>query len=270
MARKQTMKRVSNGAAAPARRGTKTAPGIGSTLPRDKVFEMYLELGPARSLRRLQEAVALRWPANKVGVATLQRWSKADDWQARIDAYEAGMRSAATANPVPAPVIPIATDGTDDIASLEAAASQALTMALRTTALQVTRPSDVKALVDTANRALDLAAKMKQQRAAVSNQSDLVTLGAELLGRITAARRKDFIALAKAAAEAACSAAGITEASAMTDVLSRAAGALGMRLTADGKFEDAVIEEEQAAAVEAEPDAFCSSSSAVCEVPRAI
>jgi hypothetical protein len=247
----------------------KTAPGVASTLPRDKVFEMYRDLGPARSLRRLQEAVALRWPANKVGVATLQRWSKDDRWQGQIDAFEAGMRSAAAANPAPAPAMPISTDGTDDIASLEAAASQALTMALRTTALQVTRPSDVKALVDTANRALDLASKMKRERAAISNQSDLVTLGAELLGRITAARRKDFIAAAKAAAEAACSAAGLTEAGAMTDVLARAAGALGMRLTADGKFEDAVIE-EQAAAVEPEPDAFCFSSSASFDASRSI
>jgi hypothetical protein len=81
-------------------------------------------------------------------------------------AFEAGMRSANAANPAPAPVMPIMADGTDDIASLEAAASQALTMALRTTALQVTRPSDVKALVDTANRALDLASKMKRERAA--------------------------------------------------------------------------------------------------------
>ncbi len=210
--------------------------GRPSGVPHETVFEMYRELGQGRTFRKLAEAVKMRWPANAVAYTTLAGWAKQHDWAKRISEYERGLRQSAPA--------PIAAFQGDDVEALEKAASQALARVLSSSQVAVTKPGDVKALVDTANKALELADRLRAKREGTATSEEIAEFGRTLMVRIDQARKKDFVACAKAAAEAACEEAGLTKLS--VKVLRAAAGALGLRVGEDGKIEETAetIDEE--------------------------
>lgn len=216
------LKRPSTNPAPRPRQPSPGLPGQPSGIPHEKVFEMFRDLGPDRTFRKLAEAVRLRWPANAVAYSTLAQWAKQHGWKKHIAEYERGLRRATQAA---APAIDLT--GTDDVTVLEKAASVALARALQAGAVAVTKPGDVKALVDTAGKALELAERLKQGRSGTATSQEIAAFGDELVGKIDEARRKDFVACAKAAAEAACEAAGIVGKDAMVRVIRASAGALG-------------------------------------------
>jgi hypothetical protein len=229
--------------------------GLASGVPHEDVYAMYRALGPARSLRRLVEAVKLRWPANPVALGTLSSWAAKDDWKRRIEEYERGLSDGQGGGGAISPPVPSGGELiVDDVAVLEQAASQALASALRATSVAVRSPSDVKALVDTANKALELAERLKTQRTGVATSEEIAAFGAKLLDRVDIARRKDFIAMAKTAAEAACAEAGTTN---LVAVLKKTAASLGMRVDDEGKFYD--LENEETSDDAVLPDTHQSS-----------
>jgi hypothetical protein len=195
----------------------------------EKAFEVYRDLGPDRSFRKCAQAVKLLWPANPVAYTTLAGWAQKQGWSKRIEDYENGMRQAQSA----LSAAPSVLEG-DDVAALEKAASQALAAALRATSVAVTRPGDVKALVDTASKALELADKLKRDRTGTATRQEIAAFGAKLLGRIEEARRRDMVEMVKAATEAACREAGTTN---LAAVLKEAAAAVGLRVGSDGEIE---------------------------------
>jgi len=195
---------------------------------------MYRNLGPARSIRRLEEAVRLRWPANPVSTGTLGNWGTRDGWVKLIAEYELGLKEGTEKGGgiergVKGGVV------VDDVGVLEQAASQALAAALRATSVAVRNPSDIKALVETANKALELADRLKERREGKATSLEVAEFGSKLLADIDIARRKDFIFMAKTAAESACAEAGTSN---LVEVLKKTAGALGMRVNDDGVFYD--------------------------------
>ena len=213
----------------------KLLPGQATGHNHDEVYVMYRNLGPARSLRKLGEAVGMRWPANPVATGTLANWASKEGWSRRVAEYELGLKEGREQGGVPLPVVGRRGEEVDDVGVLEQAASQALASALRATSVAVRSPSDVKALVETANKALELADRLKQRREGKATALEIAEFGSKLLKDIDVARRKDFIFMAKTAAESACAEAGTTN---LVAVLKKTAGSLGMRVNDDGVFYD--------------------------------
>lgn len=219
------MAKTMKGPAAPAKKGGKPAD------PRhEKIFEMYRDLGPGRSFRKLLEAIQVRWPANPLSLGTLSNWSLKSDWKRRIEQYDAGLKAVVASAPSPLTT----EDSGDDVDNLKRAASKALAGALQSANVAVTKPADLKALIDMASKALELADKLEGERSGTSTPQEIIDFGAKLLGRIEEARRKDIIVLVKTAAEAACVEAGKTN---LLPVLKKAAAAVGMRVNDVGEIE---------------------------------
>jgi acyl-CoA reductase-like NAD-dependent aldehyde dehydrogenase len=95
----------------------------------------------------------------------------------------------------------------------------------------------VKALVETASKALELADKLKQERAGTATAREIAEFGGKLLDRIEQARRRDIDGVIKAAVEAACQAAGITNAADVANVVKAAAAEVRLRVKDDGEID---------------------------------
>lgn len=198
---------------------------------RERIFEMYRELGPARSFRKLMEAIQVRWPANPLSLGALSTWSSKYDWKKRIEEYDLGVSNgvSAGASIAGAPSTPQAPadDGGDDVKNLKQAASKALARALQSANVAVTKPGDVKALIDMASKALELADKLENERSGTSTPQEIADFGMKMLKRIEDARRKDIIVIVKTATETACAEAGSTN---LLPVLKKTAAAVGLRV----------------------------------------
>ena len=220
----KTLKRPTTPATKPPRKGAFVADPR-----REQVFVLYRDLGPGRSFRKLQEAVSVRWPANPLSLGTLSNWSTQFGWKKRIEEYELGQQRATPTTT--SQQVPVAGD---DVDNLRKAASQALARALQGMSVPITKPGDVKALVDTASKALELADKLKQERTGTATSAEIAEFGRKLLDRIEQARRKDIVTMVKAAVEAACAEAGTTN---LIAVMRKAAMAVGMRVNDGGEIE---------------------------------
>lgn len=198
----------------------------------EKAFEVYRDMGPGRSFRKLAAALKLCWPANPVAYSTLAGWAQKQGWSKRSEEYERGLRHAQTA----APAVTTLLEG-DEVDALEKAASQALATVLRATAVAVTKPGDLKALVDTASKALELADRLKQARTGAATAQEVADFGRKLLDRIAAARRRDIDVVIMAASKAACQAAGITNDVEVAQVVKVAVAEVGLRVKEDGQIE---------------------------------
>lgn len=222
----KTMKRPS-----PAKPAASPRPGAFKADPRrETIFEMYRDLGPGRSFRKLQEAVAVRWPANPISLGALNGWSTQFGWRKRIEEFELGQQRATPTQPPQQ----VSVSSDDDVENLQRAASSALARVLQGMQVAITRPGDVKALVDTASKALELADKLKQERTGTATSEEIATFGAKLLDRIIEARRKDVVTMLKAVVEAACAEAGTT---AILAVMKKGAAAIGLRVNDEGEID---------------------------------
>jgi len=177
------------------------------------VLTACLHLGAARSYHKLREAVAIRWPTNPISIGSISAWGKKDGWRKRIDEFERGQQTFQAAAAATASTSPGKEAEVDDVESLNRAASFALARALRAAggAIAVQRPSDIKALIELAEKATNLANQLRDERSQGASEEEIAELGNKMLDRSLAARRKDFAFMAREAALAACNASGCTD-----------------------------------------------------------
>jgi hypothetical protein len=193
---------------------------------REAAFATYRDMGSSRSLAALARKLKKDHPEIAVSRQSLEKWSRMHGWAKRIAAHDA----AAPAPPHPGGLK--VDPNFDQVGSLLSAANQAIIRAMSATPT-VTKPSEVKSLVDAATAALNLADRIKAQHTGRSTQEEIAEFGGRLLDQITLARRKDMGVLARAAAEAACREAGTTN---LEAVLKAAAASVGLHVDEEGKI----------------------------------
>src|SRR5215472_2157390 len=59
----------------------------------EKAFQIYLDMGPKRSLARLQRLLTMDHPKLARSVPAIEMWSRKYEWQKRIEAHEDGLRA---------------------------------------------------------------------------------------------------------------------------------------------------------------------------------
>ena len=127
---------------------------------REDIFRVYRDLGPARSYNRL--IVAIRDRFGEVNKRQLMTWSKEYSWQERLhahDAEEEKRRSLALSEQ------DALDPNFDQQDALLRAAAKALKRALEATVTVAIKPSELKALVDTAVNAIKLVEMLRSGEA---------------------------------------------------------------------------------------------------------
>jgi hypothetical protein len=127
---------------------------------REDIFRVYRDLGPARSYNRL--IVAIRDRFGEVNKRQLMTWSKEYSWQERLhvhDAEEEKRRALALAEQ------DALDPNFDQQDVLLRAAAKALKRALEATVTVAIKPSELKALVDTAVNAIKLVEMLRSGEA---------------------------------------------------------------------------------------------------------
>ena len=127
---------------------------------RELAFALYRNMGKRRSFPALERELKRNHPEIAVSRQSLEKWSKAHQWAQRVTVYD--QAAAATQ---PQQVNPDVDPNFDQVASLLGAANQAIMRAMSATPA-VTKPSDVKALVDSAANALKLIETVRRIRLA--------------------------------------------------------------------------------------------------------
>jgi hypothetical protein len=176
----------------------------GYILPYDKLkqrelaFAAYRDLGPARSMHKLAELLKRDHADIAVTRPSLERWSRMHDWQARVKAHDKAMAQGRTQALAP-PGRPgvVADPNFDQIDALLSAANQALTRAMSASPV-VTKPSDVKALVDSAANALKLVETIKMNQVGKVSRQEVASEIERILGEVEKARRHDVELLVEA------------------------------------------------------------------------
>ena len=129
---------------------------------REDIFRVYRDLGPARSYNRL--IVAIRDKFGAVNKRRLMTWSKEYSWQERLhvhDAEEEKRRALALALAEQDALDP----NFDQQDALLRAAAKALKRTLEATVTVAIKPSELKALVDTAVNAIKLVEMLRSDGA---------------------------------------------------------------------------------------------------------
>jgi hypothetical protein len=174
-------------------------PGDRYVLPEEKLkqrelaFAIYRNMGQRRSFPALERELKRNHPDIAVSRQSLEKWSKAHQWAQRVTVYD---QAAAAAQPqqVRSDVDP----NFDQVASLLGAANQAIMRAMSATPA-VTKPSDVKALVDSAANALKLIETIKTNQTGKVSRQEVANEMSRILDLVEAARRHDVELLVEAA-----------------------------------------------------------------------
>src|SRR5215472_3737682 len=116
---------------------------------------------------------------------SLEKWSKMHRWVERVRAHDKSV-SAAPPQPAELTVDP----NFDQIDALLTAANKALTRAMNAAPV-VTKPSDVKALVDAAANALKLIETIRNQSVGKVSREEVAQEMARVLGEVEKARMRD-------------------------------------------------------------------------------
>jgi hypothetical protein len=164
---------------------------------REKVFGIYRDMGAARSLSKLHVRLHDTYPEFAVSRSSLEHWSKMHDWVSRVKAFDDAARPGAQAarsrtrpKAAAAPATSVDEDF-DMIGALLKSANQALTRAMNAAPV-VTRPSEVKSLVDAAANALKLIEKIKNQSSGKVSREEIAREMARALGEVHTARLHDI------------------------------------------------------------------------------
>jgi hypothetical protein len=137
----------------------------GYKLPDDKLqqreaaFMVYLNLGTARSMHKLAEVLKADHPELAVNRTSLERWSRLHDWAARVKAQDSAAKALPQTLSAPIAPMPIAADF-DQVDALLSAANNIMLKAMNSTPV-ATKPSDVKAMIDSAADARKLVETIK-------------------------------------------------------------------------------------------------------------
>lgn len=129
---------------------------------REAAFAIYRDMGTARSLNRLELVLKRDHPSLAVSRSTLEKWSRQHDWAQRVKAYDEAIAQGNARGTRVTVLAPTPGPDFDQIGALLSAANQALTRAMDAAPV-VTKPSDVKALVNAAANALKLVETIKNQ-----------------------------------------------------------------------------------------------------------
>jgi hypothetical protein len=152
---------------------------------REEAFFIYRDMGPRRSLVALERELRLNHPEIAVSRQSLEKWSKLHHWVERVRAHDKSV-SAAPPQPAELTVDP----NFDQIDALLTAANKALTRAMNAAPV-VTKPSDVKALVDAAANALKLIETIRNQSVGKVSREEVAQEMARVLGEVEKARMRD-------------------------------------------------------------------------------
>jgi len=150
---------------------------------REQVFLIYRDMGPARSIARLERLLRDQHPELHVARPSLEKWSVQHGWAARVQAHDAAAGTAAIDRPQK-----IVED--DPIEALVKLANQTLARALGATPA-VTRPNEVKSLIDSATNALKLAEQIKASQTTKSTAAEVAQEMRRVLALIDERRRAD-------------------------------------------------------------------------------
>ena len=151
---------------------------------REQVYQIYESMGPLRSLARLERLLRDKHAALAVTRPTIEKWSVQHGWAARVSAHDA---SAAA---------PVQTTGAASVADDPIAALLDLTYKTLAAAPQVTRPNEVKSLIDSATTALKLAEQIKASQTSKTTAEDVAAETLRVIEEIIAKRREDALTLA--------------------------------------------------------------------------
>jgi hypothetical protein len=149
-------------------------------------------MGPRRSLAALEGELKRNHSEIAVSRQSLEKWSKAHHWVERVRAHD---RSVA-ATPRQQPELKV-DPNFDQVDALLQAANRALTRAMSATPV-VTKPSDVKALVDAAANALKLVETIRSQSVGKVSREDVAKEMARVLDLVRQARDHDVELLVEA------------------------------------------------------------------------
>lgn len=170
----------------------------GYRLPADKleqreaVFAIYRDLGSGRSLVALAHELKANHPEMAVSRQSLEKWSKVHRWVERVRTHE----KSAAATPPPQTEFKV-DPNFDQVDALLQAANRALTRAMSATPI-VTKPSDVKALVDAAANALKLVETIRNQSVGKVSREEVAKEMGRVLDLVRQARDRDVEVLVEA------------------------------------------------------------------------
>jgi hypothetical protein len=152
---------------------------------RELAFALYRNMGKRRSFPALERELKRNHPEIAVSRQSLEKWAKMHQWAHRVTVYD---QAAAAAQPQQ--VNPDVDPNFDQVASLLGAANQAIMRAMSATPA-VTKPSDVKALVDSAANALKLIETIKTNQTGKVSRQEVANEMTRILDLVEKARRHD-------------------------------------------------------------------------------
>jgi hypothetical protein len=159
---------------------------------------LYRDMGPTRNLGALETLLKEKHKEIAATRPSLERWSRIHDWQARVKAHDQAMaKGRAQGVQMLQPPAVLLDSNFDQVDALLRAANQALTRAM-SAAPVVTRPGDVKALVDAAANALRLIETIKNQSSGKVSREEIAQEIARVLGEVEKARFVDVDTLVDA------------------------------------------------------------------------
>jgi hypothetical protein len=177
-------------------RGVKPADDY--VLPEEKLKQrelacaLYRDMGQRRSFPALERELKRNHPEIAVSRQSLEKWAKMHQWAQRVTAYDQAA-TAAQSQQVSSDVDP----NFDQVASLLSAANHAIVRAMSATPA-VTKPSDVKALVDSAANALKLIETIKTNQTGKVSRQEVANEITRILDLVEQARRHDVELLVEA------------------------------------------------------------------------
>ena len=159
---------------------------------REAAFEIYRDMGPRRSLVALEGELKRNHPEIAVSRQSLEKWSKMHHWTERVRAHDKSVAAVSRQQPE------LKVDPNfDQVDALLQAANRALTRAMSATPV-VTKPSDVKALVDAAANALKLVETIRSQSVGKVSREEVAKEMARVLDLVRQARDRDVEILVEA------------------------------------------------------------------------
>ena len=159
---------------------------------REAAFAIYRDMGPRRSLVALEGELKRDHPEIAVSRQSLEKWSKVHHWTEHVRAHDKSV-AAVSRQPPELKVDP----NFDQVDALLQAANRALTRAMSATPV-VTKPSDVKALVDAAANALKLVETIRSQSVGKVSREEVAKEMARVLDLVRHARDQDVELLVEA------------------------------------------------------------------------
>jgi hypothetical protein len=155
---------------------------------REKAFVLYRDMGKARGLNALERELKAHHPEIAASAPSLQKWSKAHQWAERVKQHDIA-QDALLARSSTHPQVSAEFDQVD---KLTEAAHLAITRALQGTPM-VTKPSDLKTLVDAAANALKMAEAIRAKQGDGASRDQIVAEITGLLDLAEARRRMDAV-----------------------------------------------------------------------------